>query len=260
MANKPKPVDPSPLESLSEPDTLQRVSPPSLPAAPPVVQIAETAPETEVIVVGKATIPDFSNQPEDPPEPPAQEQVIPGVEAKAGRVPFVAPEKLDRNAPPPVLEPGSGGDVLEPDGTVLFISKVPGFQVRLGVDVKDLHTFSGNNELRVKPDIAKRLKMHHLYEMGHFYLASEVLRSGDKYLVIKRDDPMAEERAAGKVLFYFPEKPTLNVMLPGVKQANGGSQTEYVQFSDHRAAVDPAVAEVLKRHTFFREGRIRELV
>lgn len=249
MANKPKPVDPSPLEALSEPDTLQRVSPPVSPSAAP-----------EVVVVGGATIPDFSNQPEEPPEPEEPLQAVVGVEAKATRIPFVAPTKLDLNAPPPVLEPGAGGDVTEPDGSILFISKVPGFQVRLGVDVKDLYTFSGNNELRVSPAIAKRLKMHHLYEMGHFYLASEVLRSGDKYLVIKRDDPMAEERAAGKVLFYFPEKPTLSVMLPGVKNNNGGQQTEYVQFSDHRAAVEPHVAEVLKRHTFFREGRIRELV
>lgn len=272
MASKPK-TDPSPLAALSEPDTLARppASPPppvSLPAAPVAVVHAEPVPEV-VVVGGQRPIPNFNDEPLDPVEPDHPlDDVVPsiGVEARATpvssvpRVPYVNPPKTQVGDEPPLLSPGAAGETLEPDGTVLFISKVPGFQVRLGVDAKDLYTFSGNNELRVKPAIASRLKLHHLYEMGHFYLGSEVVRSGDKYLVLKRDDPMAEERAAGKVLFYFPEKPTLQVMLPGVQQDNGMARTEYVCFSDHRAAVEPRLADILRRHTFFREGRIREMV
>ena len=162
--------------------------PEPLPTRPPVAQTPpvseETPPTPEVVVIGKVPIPILDEQPgEDDPmdgHDPTQVNASPPVEEiKASRVPsvpYVNHEKLDPNAPPPVLTPGSTGDRIEPDGKVLFISKVPGFQVRLGVDAKDLYTFSGNNELRVDQKIATRLKMHHLYEMGHFYLASEVLR------------------------------------------------------------------------------------
>ncbi len=241
--------------------------PEPLPTRPPVAQPIpaavsfETTPTPEVVVVGKTP------SAEPPPPDDALDDVIPtpvtepvGAEVKASRVPYVNHPKTEAGAPAPVLTPGAPSAQVEADGKVVFISKVPGFQVRLGVDAKDLYTFSGNNELRVDPKIAERLKMHHLYEMGHFYLASEVLRSNDTYLIVKRDDPMAAERAAGKILFYFPEKPTLSVMLPGVQHSDGGNRTAYVNFSDHRVAVEPAIAEVLRKHTFFREGRIRELI
>lgn len=131
-----------------------------------------------------------------------------------------------------------------------FVSKDPGLEVLLG---EGRNVKFDRGVAFVTPEIAAILEKNHLYAYDHISRADEVARINGKIVSFKGDpgfrEQVAEAKASGKVLFFFDAKRGTTISLGDIN----------VAFDNGRALIEPKVAERLRRHTFYLDGRLTEI-
>ena len=124
--------------------------------------------------------------------------------------------------------------------------------MEITVDGK-VYPFHGG-ELEVDSKLAEQIKKHHLYKRSHIYCADDAILINGKVQTIK-DNPrmqtLASEAKQNKELsiFSFPARTSVIVDAGPYK----------IQFEDGKAAIGKKEADSLRRHVFFRQGKIVEL-
>lgn len=138
---------------------------------------------------------------------------------------------------------------LHTSGKVKFVTRRPGLQIMLG---NKRVVFDGREAL-VDEATAEKLKAHFLFAQGHILLAEDTRIVGGEIVEVSASaKKMLTERKPGEFVFMFSEVPNLVLtLIPGKL---------VVPFSAGYAKVDAETAEVMRRHSFFVQGRMTEVV
>tara|TARA_B100000085_G_C18529449_1_gene507384 strand:+ start:37 stop:462 length:426 start_codon:yes stop_codon:yes gene_type:complete len=138
-----------------------------------------------------------------------------------------------------------------PAKKVKFYAKRPNMEI--SIDGK-VYKFEGG-VLAVDPKLAEQVERHHLYRKNHIFMEKDAVTVDGK-MVSMKDDPklveLQEAKKSNKDLIFF--------------QFNGRSSIDVdagphkIRFEQGKAAVEPDVADYLRKHVFFRQGRIQEVV
>lgn len=134
--------------------------------------------------------------------------------------------------------------------TVKFFAKKPGMEISLDGNV---HKFE-QGVLEVDAKLAERIKLHHLYRRDHIFCEEEAIVVEGRVQSMKNDPKLEEMREAQAkdkdlVFFQFPAKPNAVV----------DAGPHEVRFESGKVGVRPDVADMLKRHMFYRHGKIQEV-
>lgn len=134
---------------------------------------------------------------------------------------------------------------------VTFYTKRPNMEV--SIDGKVYKFASG--QLKVDAELAAQIKKHHLYRKDHIFTEEDAI-TVDGQVVSMKDDPKLQEMQEAKkqdkdlVFFQFNGRSAIDV----------DAGPHKVRFEQGKVAVEPEVADFLRKHVFFRQGRIQEIV
>ena len=134
--------------------------------------------------------------------------------------------------------------------TIKFFAKRPNMEISIDGKVYPFH----GGELEVDLKLAEQLKKHHLYKKSHIFCDDDAIVVNGKVEAIK-DNPRMQDLSS-KVkknkelsIFSFPARTSVIVDAGPYK----------IQFEDGKAAVGKKEADSLRKHIFFRHGKIVEL-
>ena len=134
--------------------------------------------------------------------------------------------------------------------TVKVYAKRPGMQITIDGTVYPFE----NGVLEVSPELAAQVKRHHLYRRDHIFFDEDAILVDGKVQSMKDDPKLQEMKTAKKqnsdlIFFQFPARPNAVV----------DAGPHKIRFEGGKVGIDPEAAELLKRHVFYRQGKIQEI-
>ena len=134
--------------------------------------------------------------------------------------------------------------------TVKVYAKRPGMQITIDGTVYPFE----NGVLEVSPELADQVKRHHLYRRDHIFFDEDAILVDGKVQSMKDDPKLQEMKTAKKqnsdlIFFQFPARPNAVV----------DAGPHKIRFEGGKVGIDPEAAELLKRHVFYRQGKIQEI-
>lgn len=138
-----------------------------------------------------------------------------------------------------------------PAKKVKFYAKRPNMEI--SVDGK-VYKFEGGT-LAVDEELAKQIERHHLYRKNHIFMEKDAVTVDGKMISMKDDPKLVELQEAKKtnkdlIFFQFNGRSSIDV----------DAGPHKIRFEQGKAAVEPDAADYLRKHVFFRQGRIQEVV
>jgi hypothetical protein len=139
---------------------------------------------------------------------------------------------------------------LTPKKTIKFFAKRPNMEITIGEKIYPFH----GGVLEVDLKLAEQIKGHLLYRKSHIFSEEDAIVVNGKVQAL-RDDPIMKELAAkAKVnknltIFSFPSRPSVTV----------DAGPHKIIFHDNKVALEEDEANCLRKHVFFRQGKIVEL-
>ena len=123
--------------------------------------------------------------------------------------------------------------------------------MEVSIDGK-VYPFHGG-ELEVNLKLAEQIKRHHLYKKSHIFSEEDAIVNG-KVQALKDDPTMKDLTDKAKnnknlTIFSFPSRPSITV----------DAGPHKIIFHDNKVALEKDEADCLRRHVFFRQGKIVEL-
>lgn len=139
---------------------------------------------------------------------------------------------------------------MTPKKTIKFFAKRPNMEITVDGKVYPFH----GGELEVDLKLAEQIKQHHLYRRSHIFCDEDAIIVNGKVQTIKDNPRMQDLAAEAKQnkelsIFSFPARTSVIVDAGPYK----------IQFQDGKAAIGKKEADCLRRHVFFRQGKIVEL-
>ena len=134
--------------------------------------------------------------------------------------------------------------------TVKVYAKKPGMQITIDGTVYPFES----GVLELSPEVADQAKRHHLYRRGHIFFEEDAIVVDGRVQSMKDDPKLQEMKDAKKhnsdlVFFQFPARPNAVV----------DAGPHKIRFEGGKVGIDPEAAELLKRHVFYRHGKIQEI-
>lgn len=134
--------------------------------------------------------------------------------------------------------------------TVKVYAKKPGMQITIDGTV---HPFE-NGVLEVSQELAEQVRRHHLYRRDHIFFEEDAVVVEGRVQSMKNDPKLEEMKTAKKgdsdlIFFQFPARPNAVV--------DAGPYN--IRFEGGQVGIAPEAAELLKRHVFYRQGKIQEI-
>lgn len=116
-----------------------------------------------------------------------------------------------------------------------------------------IYPFDGG-ELEVDLKLAAIIKEHYLYKKSHIFSEEDAIVVNGKVQTLLDDPTMKELAAKAKVnkqltIFSFPSRPSITV----------DAGPHKIVFENNKVALEKNEAESLRKHVFFRQGKIVEL-
>ena len=124
--------------------------------------------------------------------------------------------------------------------------------MEVSIDGK-VYPFHGG-ELEVNLKLAEQIKRHHLYKKSHIFSEEDAIVVNGKVQALKDDPTMKDLTDKAKInknltIFSFPSRPSITV----------DAGPHKIIFHDNKVALEKDEADCLRRHMFFRQGKIVEL-
>tara|TARA_R110000772_G_scaffold70673_4_gene155291 strand:- start:5592 stop:5981 length:390 start_codon:yes stop_codon:yes gene_type:complete len=124
--------------------------------------------------------------------------------------------------------------------------------MEVSIDGK-VYPFHGG-ELEVNLKLAEQIKRHHLYKKSHIFSEEDAIVVNGKVQALKDDPTMKDLTDKAKnnknlTIFSFPSRPSITV----------DAGPHKIIFHDNKVALEKDEADCLRRHMFFRQGKIVEL-
>lgn len=124
--------------------------------------------------------------------------------------------------------------------------------MEVSIDGK-VYPFHGG-ELEVNLKLAEQIKRHHLYKKSHIFSEEDAIVVNGKVQALKDDPTMKDLTDKAKInknltIFSFPSRPSITV----------DAGPHKIIFHDNKVALEKDEADCLRRHVFFRQGKIVEL-
>lgn len=134
--------------------------------------------------------------------------------------------------------------------TIKFFAKRPNMEVSIDGKVYPFH----GGELEVGLKLAEQIKRHQLYKKSHIFSEEDAIIVNGKVQTLKDDPTMQDLTAKAKVnknltIFSFPSRPSVTV----------DAGPHKIIFHDNKVALEEDEANCLRKHVFFRQGKIVEL-
>jgi hypothetical protein len=138
-----------------------------------------------------------------------------------------------------------------PAKTVKFYAKRPNMDV--SIDGK-IYKFE-NGVLEVSTTLANQIKKHHLYRKDHIFGEEDAIVVDGKVISMKDDPKLVELQEAKKV-----DKELIFFQFNGRSSIDVDAGPHKIRFEQGKVALEPDVADFLRKHVFYRQGRIQEIV
>ena len=134
--------------------------------------------------------------------------------------------------------------------SVKVYAKRPGMQISIDGTVYPFE----NGILEVPHELADQVRRHHLYRRDHIFFDEDAIVVEGKVQSMKNDPKLEEMKAAKKqdsdlIFFQFPARPNAVV----------DAGPHKIRFEGGQVGIEPEAAELLKRHVFYRQGKIQEI-
>ena len=138
-----------------------------------------------------------------------------------------------------------------PAKKVKFYAKRPSMEI--SIDGKIYKFESG--VLSVDAKLAEQIQRHHLYRKDHIFMEKDAVTVDGRVVSMKDDPKLVEHQEAKKsnsdlIFFQFNGRTNIDV----------DAGPHKVRFEQGKVAVEPDVADFIRKHVFYRQGRIQEVV